>query len=325
MAVFVIILVICALALILKLHEKNTNGMCKSKKKLEGRVAVVTGGTAGMGLEIATDLARRGAKVIIACPFEQEGVNARRTIIESTGSQKVIFKLLDLASLTSVRQFAEDILQSEERLDILINNAGVGAPRNTKTINGTNFIMHVNYFGHFLLTLLLLPLLKKSGTHCEPSRIVNTASIMHYFGTTSYKRYNKDNILYRIRYYSNSKFCFILFTHELSKRLKGSNVVVNSVHPGLVGTNIYTTVEVIGTILKYVLLNIFKTPWEGAQTALHVALDDEAGRITGQYFVNCKLTKAKSAAYDDERSARLWVNSMRIVKLDEKELKQCLQ
>ncbi|XP_049866221.1 retinol dehydrogenase 11-like [Pectinophora gossypiella] len=323
--VIVALLVVIVVTLtIIRLHEKQTNAMCKSKKKLEGRVAVVTGGTAGMGLEIATDLARRGAKVIIACPFEQEGVNARRTIIESTGSQKVIFKLLDLKSLESVREFTADILNTEKRLDILINNAGVAFSANTKTYIGTNFMMAVNYLGHFILTLLLLPLLKKSGTSAEPSRIVNVSSVLHLFGRANYESYNRMAIFYRFFHYCHSKFCVMLFTHELSKRLKDSEVVVNAVDPGAVGTNIYQSLsKVIGLVVTFLFKNMFKTPWEGAQTALYVALDDETRNISGQYFKNCKLSRAKKSAYDDKLSKKLWNDSIRLVKLEEDELKIC--
>ncbi|KAI5633113.1 short chain dehydrogenase domain-containing protein [Phthorimaea operculella] len=321
--IVLIIFAICVTTLIFGLYQKKTNAICKSNKRLDGKVAVVTGGTVGMGLVIATDLARRGAKVIIACPFEEEGKAGRKSIIEATGNYKVIFELLDLASISSIRKFAAEVLEKENRLDILINNAGVGGPINTKSYNGTNFIMHVNFIGHFLLTILLLPLLKKTGTDDEPSRIVNTASILHWLGTVDFEYKNREDCFYRLFCYSNSKFCCMLFAHELSKKLKISNVVVNAVDPGGVGTAIFHDL-LFGKFISLLCKVLFKTAHEGAQTALHVALDDMAGKFSGQFFKNCKLDRAKRSAYDDELGRKLWEESVKIVKLDTEELKSCV-
>ncbi|KAJ2944808.1 hypothetical protein O0L34_g1699 [Tuta absoluta] len=321
--IVLIILTVCITTLIVGLYQKKTNAICTSNKRLEGKVAVVTGGTVGMGLEIATDFAKRGAKVIIACPFEEEGTAGKKAIIEATGNNKVIFKLLDLASTSSIRKFAAEIIENENRLDILINNAGVGGPVNTKSYNGTNFIMHVNFIGHFLLTILLLPLLRKTGTEAEPSRIVNTASIAHWLGTVDFESKNREDFLYRLFCYSNSKFSCMLFGHELSKKLKSCNVVVNAVDPGAVGTAIFNDL-LIGKFISFLCRLLFKTAHEGAQTALHVALDDEAGKLTGQFFKNCKLTRAKSSAYDDDLGRKLWEESVKIVKLNTEELISCV-
>ncbi|CAH0699659.1 unnamed protein product [Spodoptera exigua] len=174
---FIVLTTVIIFALSLGLYQKSKNAVCTSRRRLDGKTVIVTGGTAGMGLHIATDLAHRGARVIVACPFKDEGTNARKQIVKETGNENVVYKHLDLGSLQSVRQFAADILKNEDRLDVLLNNAGVGIPGDFLTSDGMNFIMQVNYYGTFLLTLLLIPLLKKTGKPGEASRIITTAPL----------------------------------------------------------------------------------------------------------------------------------------------------
>ncbi|KAI5641909.1 short chain dehydrogenase domain-containing protein [Phthorimaea operculella] len=320
MSELIVVTILCGAALICiltRIYQKSTNAVCKSRKKLKGATVVVTGGTAGMGLEVARELAKREAKVIIACPFEQEGIEAQKTIIEDTGNKNVIFKHLDLASLKSVREFAKDILENEDRLDILINNAGVLMPDDIKTADGMSFVMQVNYFAQFLLTILLLPLLKKTGTPTEPSRIINMSSCTHIAGTINLEKINAIGYWYKWRIYANSKLCVAMFTRELSKRLTGSNVVVNSVDPGAVGTRIFDTCGVIiGDFFRILFGTLFKTPWEGAQTALHVALDEKARKISGEYFKNCEVSRATRVVYDEEKCKELWDETVQLLKLD---------
>ncbi|XP_072940631.1 retinol dehydrogenase 12-like [Epargyreus clarus] len=298
--------------------------VCTSKKTLIGKTVLVTGGTAGIGLRAATDFASRGARVIIACPFKDEGTNAQQLIEAQTGNIKVIFKLLDLSSLQSVRDFAADILRTEDRLDILVNNAGVGTVGDFVTADGMNFIMQVNFYGHFLLTLLLLPFLKKTGTPGEPSRIANLSSLAHRFATSDVAKYNRTDYHWHSFFtYSDSKFSFVLFARELSKRLNDSNVIVNCVDPGLVSTRIYDSFNfVLGRTTSFLLKLFFKNSWEGAQTTLHVTLDKEAGNVSGDFFSNCQLSRARSLAYDDKKAEELWKKSVELVKISDEELKQ---
>ncbi|KAI5638598.1 short chain dehydrogenase domain-containing protein [Phthorimaea operculella] len=321
MSTLFIIGIVILVVLAIRFHEKNTNAIGKSKKRLDGKTTIVTGGTAGMGLEIAKEFARRGAKVIVACPFEEEGENARKEIIIEASHNKVIFKLMDLGSLESVRQVAADIIKEEERLDILVNNAAVGVPMDFVTKDGMSFIMQVNYFGHFLLTLLLLPLLRKSGTIEDPSRIINTSSILHTIGIYDIKRLNRTNHLLMIQIYGKSKLCLVLFARKLTKRLKERNVVINSVDPGAVGTGLFNSFGAfIGPILTSFLGYVFKTPVEGAQTALHAALDSDAGKVSAEFFKNCRQARANSMAYDDKIANYVWEQSIKCVKLGKEEL-----
>lgn len=313
------------LLLVIGICIKNTNRICKSKKRLDGKTALVTGGTAGMGLEMAKDLAERGARVIVACPYPDEGASAVQEITRCSKNHQVLFKLLDLASLESTRNFAAEILNTEDRLDILINNAGVGGPTTAPTRDGLDFIMQVNYYGAFLLTILLLPLLKKTGRPGEPSRIVNVSSMLHWIGSTA------KSSPFILTSYANSKLCMVLFSRELTKSLKDSRVVINNSDPGAVGTQIFHTVfrfraiQFLGWVATVVFYILSKTPWQGAQTALYVALDEEAGEVSGEYFTNCKPTRAIARAYDDKLMTKLWEESIGLVKLTDKELDRCLK
>ncbi|XP_026729278.1 retinol dehydrogenase 13-like [Trichoplusia ni] len=321
-----IIAIIVILALSISLYQKSTNAICLSRKRLDGKTVIVTGGTAGMGLQMAIDLAHRGARVIIACPFEDEGTNARKQIIEETENNNVVFLNLDLASLESVRKFAANIIKTEDRLDILINNAGVGTPGDFLTPDGMNFTMQVNYYGTFLLTLLLLPLLKKTGKQGEPSRILTTASFLHMYGQVDIKNLNRTNYWNVVQIYGNSKICLIMFANELTKRLKGSNVVINNIDPGAVGTRIFdSTTKLLGLILTTACILFFKTPWQGAQTALHVALDKKAGEVSGKYFKNCEISWTVRRAQCEKTASALWEDSVRLVNLTEDELDQCFK
>ena len=215
--------------------------VCRSRALLTDKVAIVTGANSGIGLETAVGLAKRGARVILACRSLATGKNTETIVRKRTGNQNVIFMELDLASLASVRHFAQSFIQKEARLDILINNAGVALTRGARTRDGFEVHIGVNHLGHFLLTNLLLDLMK-STPGC--SRIVNVSSSL-------YKRclefdFEKMNSSDPSRYsnrmpgraYSQSKLATVLFTRSLSQRLGGSEVCSYALCPGMVFTGL---------------------------------------------------------------------------------------
>ncbi|XP_045520208.1 retinol dehydrogenase 13-like [Pieris brassicae] len=318
---YIIVLILVALTAFSVYHKVNT-AVCTSNRRLEGKTAVVTGGTSGLGLVIAKDFAKRGAKVIVACPFEEEGTNARQQIIRESGNENVLFKYLDLSSLTSVREFVKEIQKTENRLDILVNNAGVGIPGDFLTKDGLNFIMQVNYYGHFLLTILLLPLLKKTGTKSDPARIVNMSSLAHRYASSDVDNYNRAGYWLTIRTYCNSKLCLVFFSKELTRRLSDTNVVVNCSDPGYAATRIYNSAnEFLGFLAITFILLFANTAFQGAQTAIYLGVD-EAVKGSGEYFKNCKQIAAASKANNETSIRKLWEQSLRLVKLSVEELRE---
>ena len=207
---------------------------CKSKEKMNGKTIVITGANTGIGKETAIDLATRGARVIIGCRDEKKAMAALKDIKQASGSDNVAFKRLDLASLASVRTFAAEILQEEERVDVLINNAGVMFTPHLLTKDGFELQFGVNHLGHFLLTMLLLDRIKDSPN----SRIVNVSSIGHYGGSLDF-----DDMMWEKKYswsfaYFRSKLANVMFTKELARRLEGTGVTVYSLHPGSINSEL---------------------------------------------------------------------------------------
>ncbi|OWR43998.1 putative RDH13 [Danaus plexippus plexippus] len=184
-----------------------------------------------------------------------------------------------------------------------------------------NFIMQVNYYGHFLLTLLLLPLLKKSGTKLEASRIINMSSITRFIASFDIDNYNRTGYWSLLRIYSNSKLSLVLFSHELTKKLIGQHVIVNCADPGFVSTKIYESyINFVGKIVRVLINVICKNTWEGAQTPIHMAVDQEAGKVSGQIFSNCKMNSSSMWNDVDKLSGMLWKQSAKLVSIDEKDI-----
>lgn len=283
--------------------------------RMDGKVVIITGANTGIGKVTAIDLARRGAKVYMACRNLVKSTAAAQDVINQSGSHDVILNQLDLSSFKSIREFVENF--EERRLDVLINNAGIMACPKTMTKEGIEIQIGVNHFGHFLLTLLLLNKLKKSA----PSRILNVSSLAHRFG-----KIDKGDLLCKKSYspseaYARSKLANILFTKELARRLKGTNVTVNALHPGAIYTELQRHIgETYGRLLQP-LIHIFgpfllKTPEEGAQTTIACAVDPDLETISGEYFSNCEISEPSRAANDPELAKWLWKESVKITKTE---------
>ncbi|KAB0799104.1 hypothetical protein PPYR_06984 [Photinus pyralis] len=271
----------------LKLFLKVKVRRDKSTQCLVGKTTIVTGANTGIGYWTALEFAKRGAKVIIACRDRVQGENAREKIIAATGNANVRVVIIDFRSLLSVRQFASEIRSTETRLDILVNNAAAMKLGRKTTDDGFNVTMQVNYFGPYLLTILLLDLMKRSA----PSRIINVACVgvcSPHVNPKNLNDYPTGRCPEMVNY-ANSKLCLMLFTNELARRLRRCEVTVNSVHPGAVDSNLLRNANCcLWSPVLLLKCLCFKTPEEGSQTILHVALSEEARNVSGRYFSNCK-------------------------------------
>ncbi|XP_061104144.1 dehydrogenase/reductase SDR family member 13-like isoform X2 [Conger conger] len=287
---------------------------CKSSATLHGKTAIVTGANTGIGKTTALDLAKRGARVILACRNQQRAEAAVRDIKRESGNDEVVYMNLDLGSLQSVRSFTETFLKTEPRLDLLINNAGIFLQG--KTEDGFGMIFGVNHLGHFLLTLLLLERLKESGS----SRVVNVSSSAHIYGAidfnclSTHKELGVGDTAFQVfQLYSHSKLCNVLFTHELAKRLQGTSVTCYSLHPGVVRTGITRYSSIWWQILLIPGALLFCVDADsGAQTTLHCALQEGIEPLSGCYFSDCAVVDLLPKAKDDAVARKLWEVSERL-------------
>ncbi|XP_026152499.1 dehydrogenase/reductase SDR family member 13b.1 isoform X2 [Mastacembelus armatus] len=275
------------------------------------------GSNTGIGKATALDLAKREARVILACRNKKKAEAAAFDIRRESGNNQVVFMHLDLASLKSVRSFAETFLQTEPRLDILINNAGVFGPGHTD--DGFDMAFGVNHLGHFLLTNLLLERLKQ----CSPSRIVNVASFFQRFGNINFSLLasKKDRVLdqspwHNLQAYCNSKLCNVLFTRELANRLDGTNVTCYSLHPGVVSTELGRSMSLwVQLLMKPFAKAFFKDSEGGSQTTLYCALQEGIESFSGRYFSDCALQEVGDKGRDDALAKKLWEVSERLSSL----------
>lgn len=278
---------------------------------MDGEVVIVTGANAGIGKETALDLAKRGAKVYMACRDFKRCETARLEIVEQSNNPNVFNRTLDLGSLDSIRRFAKDFIAEESRLDVLVNNAGLMGPRRL-TVDGFEMLMGVNHMGHFLLTNLLLDLLKSSA----PSRIVVVSSMAHKMGKLKRDDLNSEKSYKEFSAYAHSKLANMLFMRELSRRLKGTQVTVNAVHPGAVKTDISKDSSMIlALMLAPIFVWFLKSPKLGAQTQIRLAVDPKLEAVSGKYFSNCKVAKESKNAQNDEDAVWLWNESVKWTQL----------
>ncbi|XP_045190448.2 retinol dehydrogenase 12-like isoform X5 [Mercenaria mercenaria] len=314
-AVFIVLL--SALA-ILKVYLDSIKGKCTSSTDLSGKVAIVTGANTGIGYFTALDFARRNARVILACRDLVKGQEAVEKIRGQTGNTDNVVIKLDLSLMKSVREFAEQINKQEARLDILVNNAGMAGLPLTKTDEGFEVMYATNHFGHFLLTNLLLGLLKKS----QPSRIVNVSSMAHRWS----KGIDFDNLKAEKSYsitdtYFSSKLANILFTRELARKLEGTGICSYVVHPGIVKTEVFRNFSAWKKCIKECLKLFLKTAEEGAQTSIYCSVSEDLEGVSGKYYVDCQEAEDQSSdlSKDMGLAKKLWEISEKYTGLAEQE------
>ena len=275
---------------------------------LTGRTALVTGATGGIGLWTAVGLARMGAELTIVGRSRERAEAAARFVAERSSRPPPAIELADFASLREVRQLAGRVRERLPVLHLLVNNAGLMVPRREVTVDGYESTFAINHLAPFLLTNLLLPSLQAGA----PSRIVTLASTAHQRG-----RIDFDDLMAKRRYgamgvYSNSKLANILFTLELSRRLAGTGVVANSVHPGVVATGFGAVGGAWGLVWR-LARPFLLTAEQGAATTLYVATAPELATVSGKYFARSREVTPTQAARDEAVAARLWRESEALV------------
>lgn len=281
-------------------------------EKLEGKVVVITGANTGIGKETAIDLAKRGAeKVIIACRDMEKANAAVKDIIESSGNENVVCMKLDLSDSKSIREFAEAINKDEPKLNILINNAGVMVCPFGKTADGFEMQIGVNHLGHFLLTYLLLDLIKKSA----PARIINVSSMAHSWGSINLEDLNSEKHYDKNKAYAQSKLANVLFTRSLAKRLEGTGVTTYSLHPGVVQTELWRHLNGVQQFFMKMISPFTKNSVQGAQTTIYCAVDPSLEKESGGYYSDCAPANCSAAAKDDNVAEKLWELSCSLLSL----------
>ena len=276
------------------------------------KLSLITGANSGIGKETAVGLARKGFAVVMACRNRQKGEAALRDVRLRSGSSSVELMMLDLADLSSVRRLAAEFLDTHRRLDVLINNAGVILTKRSVTVDGFETTFQVNYLSHFLLTRLLLDRVEQS----SPSRIVNVSSRAHFRGSIHFDDLQCSRGYSAFKSYGQSKLAQVLFTYELARRLAGTGVDVNCVHPGSVASR-WGRGKRDWLSFGLAIASVFETrPEKAAETTIMVASDPSLQGVTGRYFANRKESRSSSRSHDMETARRLWDVSCHLLGMD---------
>ncbi len=270
---------------------------------LEGKACMVTGANSGMGKETAMALAQMKANVVMVCRDEAKGKAARREISKKTGNDSVDLLLCDFSALENVRGLAAEARSRYGKLHVLVNNAGLFTFTG-RTKDGFETTFEVNYLAPFLLTNLLLELLKSSA----PSRIVNVSSVAHFSGHIDVPAIEKKDTPSGWAGYGTSKLALVMFTYELARRLQGTGVTANCLHPGGVAIGIWR----MPTALTRPFM---KSAKEGAQTAIYLASSPDVEGVSGKYFENKAAKDSSDESHDEAKARLLWDATWRLVGL----------
>ncbi|HXF41883.1 MAG TPA: SDR family oxidoreductase [Blastocatellia bacterium] len=266
---------------------------------MTGKVCVVTGANAGIGKETAIGLAKLGATVVMVCRDAGRTEKALSEIKRKSASDRVELMICDLASQKSIRRFADEFKQQHDRLDVLVNNAGVFLRQRSLTEDGIESTFAINHLGYFLVTNLLLDLMKKSA----PSRVVNVASTAHKYGKLDVNAWPTGREYSAFAAYANSKLANVLFTYQLARRLEGTGVTANCLHPGAVASNLFRGLP---AVLEALIRLVTISPERGARTSIYLASSPDVQGISGKYFARRRPEKSSEASYDLEAARRLW-------------------
>lgn len=274
---------------------------------MEGKICLITGSNSGIGKATAIGLAKMGATIVMACRSKKKGEDALQEIKTKSGNNKIDLMIVDLSSQKSIHNFVKNFKKHYNKLHVLINNAGVHCFKREETIDGFEMNFAVNYLAPFLLTNLLLDVIKASA----PARIINISSRYHRYATLEFEDLQSKKS-YKFSYktgaiaYCKSKLALTIFTYELARKLEGTGVTVNCLCPGVVRTNlIKEKIPLPIKILSHLMVHQ-KTPEEGAETPIYLASSPDVEGITGKFFVDKKIMPEYQSCYNRRTAQRLW-------------------
>lgn len=273
------------------------------RPQMHGKTCVITGATSGIGYETAKALAEQDASLVLVGRNEEKSIRTVDRLIDLSGNDKIEYLLADLSVQEEIRRLADNIRDRYQHLDVLVNNAGAIFFSRRESADGLEMTFALNHLGYFLLTNLLLDLLKQSA----PSRIVNVASAAHQGASIDFDDLQKTKQYSAMKVYGQSKLANLLFTYELARRLQETRVTVNAMHPGFVGSNFgKSSTGLLGKLLMPVLHLFARSPRKGAETVVYLASSKEVEGVTGQYFIDKAPAESSAASHDTETAQRLW-------------------
>ncbi len=284
-----------------------------NQQLMRGKTCLVSGATAGIGKITATALAGMGAELVIHGRNQAKAEDVVREIQTATGNKKVSYLLADFTDLDQVREMASTFLDTYPHLDLLVNNAGAFFNKRISTPYGVEMTFLVNHLAPFLLTHLLLDVLKSS----DPARIITVSSEGHRQDKMDFNDLGFEKGYFGMKAYARSKLANILFTIELAKRLEGSGVTANALHPGHIATDIWkNNFGILGPVLKGFMSRIALSPEEGAQNSIYLASSPEVAEISGKYFIKFQPAQPSPTALDRDITRQLWDLSENLTELN---------
>jgi NAD(P)-dependent dehydrogenase (short-subunit alcohol dehydrogenase family) len=277
---------------------------------MQGKTVVITGANQGIGKAAAVALAAKGAHVVLVARSRPKGESARAEVAAAGGGGAELV-VADLSSQAEVRRAAAEIKSRHTRIDVLVNNAGVFVPERHTTADGLEETFAVNHLAYFLFTRELLDVLKSS----RPARIVNVSSEAHRGARMRWEDLQFERAPYRgFKAYGQSKLANVLFTYELARRLEGTGVTANCLHPGVIGSGFGQTYGGAMSVLVKIARPFMLTPEEGARTTVYLASSPEVEGVSGKYFTKCKPARSNGVSYDEQSQQKLWALSEELVK-----------
>ncbi|GJQ66056.1 hypothetical protein Trydic_g4142 [Trypoxylus dichotomus] len=296
---------------------------CPSKNRMDGKIVLITGGSSGLGFETAKELAKRGATIILTCRDYQKGQKAIDKIRRYAKDPKIDLKLLDVSEMGNIRRFVMLIKKYYNKIDVLINNAGIIFQPRMKTSEGFELTLATNYLGSFLLTHLLLPLLRQAPN----SRVINLTCLSHMAGRINIRDLNMDRRYSETEAFAQSKLALVMFTRHLASLLKnrGSTTTVYAVNPGIVrNTNHLKSSPFAKSLMARIstfpwIWLFLKTPHQGSQTIIYTVVEPTLSSISGAYLSDCDITEPSEYAKNEATSKQLYEATCKMIDLKDEE------